>query len=436
MSLVQEPLRIPTEPRFSSPITPAQIIMHPANEGKKRNSSNSNEAAVRPSKRIRRDPPSQQQSRRIAGEVFKVPMASSDDNIKAEQQKLQMNKSEHFTLLAQPKPLQRKSYRNERRYLLPNPLTVQYTGDPGAVIVGTVEVFLVNEAGVLFPKEMQDMLEGLKFKSFDDQNHAAFSLLMRTISGDMSLRLKFVVRYRYKVPPRSSSSDKAQESANQEGVEYQEEFMSNSFRVESNRKKPLVDHPCLVSIKPSEGPRNVNQEVLLHGTNFGDGKNIRVRFGGFPVAVVGVDKDTITTVAPLRPDLQPNSRVPVQVGQSHPTRGVIWRPEALFYTYLGDKEVDQPAKTVMVKQPQCFSALLPSLSPDGVLPSFVPASTPSTSFGPSSHIAETPCLSRTSSLSRIGLSSPCPFSLYELAATAVGMMEGDKEEDQKILDSA
>jgi len=295
-------------------------------------------------------------------------------------------KSAHFSLESEPNPLQRKSYRNERRYLLPNPLTVRYNGDPDAVIVGTVEVFLVNDAGALFAQDMQDMLEGQKLKSFDEHNHATFSLLMRTISGDMNLRLKFVIRYRYKVPPRptttTTTGDNADESttANRsDGVEYQEEFMSSPFRVESNRKKPLADHPCLLSLEPCEGPKNTIEEVCLKGSNFGDGKNLRVRFGGFPVAVVRADKDTITTVAPQRPDLPPNTRVPVQIGYSHPTRGVIWRSEALFYTYLGDKINDSSSVNPnVVKSSSC---VLSSPTSEEITPAM--STTPLIHSGPS-----------------------------------------------------
>jgi len=388
-----------------------QFVLCPVNA-----SNNEDEVILEsPQKRTKKEPCSSQQHSRkekISGPLFKLPvLSSSENNLNIEQQD---NKSEHFELICPLKPLQRKSYRNERRYLLPNPLTVQYTGDPGAVIIGSVEVFLVNDAGVMFSKEMQDMLEGIKFKNFDDQNHAGFSLLMRTISGDLNLRLKFVIKYRYKIPPRTFSSDKTVDCVKQDVNEYREEFMSNSFRVESNRKKPLADHPCLISIKPSQGPRNVNQEVSLHGTNFGDGKNIRVRFGGLPVAVIGVDKDTITTVAPLRPDLQPNSRVSVQVGQAHPTRGVIWRPESLFYTYLGDKQtVEQPAATIMVKEQshQCFPSIVSS-SDDLFSTTRVITEKPTFSIYPSVHFYSHSPLDR-------------------LAATAVGVLERDEKDDLK-----
>jgi len=376
----------------------------------------------RPLKRSRKESPSQQHIRKekMPTNIFNVPMTSStDDNTKVELPLIQSSKSEHFTLLSQPKPLQRKSYRNERRYLLPNPITVIYIGDPSAGIVGTVEVFLVDDAGVLLPKEMQDMLEGVKFKSFDDQNRAAFSLLMRTISGDMNVRLKFVIRY--KVTPHSGKTASTDCSA--DCVEYKEEFMSNAFRVESNRKKPLADHPCLISIDPCEGPRNVNQEVLLHGANFGDGKNIRVRFGGFPVAVASVDKDTITIVAPVRPDLQPNSRVAVQVGQSHPTRGVIWRPEALFYTYLGDKEIKQPA-TILLKTP-CFPSVIPQ--------SFATECSTVTPYFPQpsllqslQRVAVTPSLSRSNSMTEHEPLFYCN-ALQNLAATVAMLEDGRKQ---------
>jgi len=193
----------------------------------------------------------------------------------------------------------------------------------------------------------------------------------------MNLRLKFVVRYRFKVPPRSPSSastalsssaaaaagtlaqtspDKnpAAAAAADSGSlqeEYTEEFVSTPFRVESNRKKLVSDHPCLRSIEPSEGPRNVGEEVSLHGTNFGDGKNLRVRFGDYPVSVVRVENDTIKTVAPKRPDLPPNTRVSVQVGYFHPTRGVIWCSETLDYTYLADKAFDCAAPSTVPSSP-------------------------------------------------------------------------------------
>jgi hypothetical protein len=96
-----------------------------------------------------------------------------------------------FEVLPQPKPSQRKSYKNENRYLSPNPITVAYVGD-GTKPKGSVRTALADEAGVVL-SEGPHVLVGERDVQLDVSGTAAFSLKMVDTSKGAWLRLHFTI---------------------------------------------------------------------------------------------------------------------------------------------------------------------------------------------------------------------------------------------------
>lgn len=136
-----------------------------------------------------------------------------------------------FVLLEQPNEIQRKSYKNESRYLLPNPLTIclrsPMTNDNlPPIIDGTVSVKIINADGNDLPTNMQHILESLGglTRPLDEERSASFSLKVSATSINSMYRLLFTVNYRLK----STGS-------------FTETILSTPFSVCSNRKKQLKE---------------------------------------------------------------------------------------------------------------------------------------------------------------------------------------------------
>lgn len=137
-----------------------------------------------------------------------------------------------FVLLEQPNEIQRKSYKNESRYLLPNPLTVCLRAplandkDMPQIVDGTVSVRIINADGNELPSTMQNILESLGGLSrpLDEERSASFSLKVSATSIGSMYRLLFTVAYRVK----GSGS-------------FNETILSTPFSVCSNRKKQLKE---------------------------------------------------------------------------------------------------------------------------------------------------------------------------------------------------
>ena len=234
----------------------------------------------------------------------------------------------NFRVTREPHEVQRKSYKNEKRYLVPKPIVVSWVGSdsdwtsPSAAaaaiadVTGEVDVSLANEDGSLLPESFQDALEGTKHKLInDDEKAASFSLIMRAVSGDAKFRLRFVVSYR--MGERN----------------FTEILYSLPFRVESNRKKAFTEKPLAHSIKPREGLASCGEEVWVWGAKFSDKGNVKVKFGDVFAVVTRSDTNILECTAPPRLDLKTTTTVPVQIGNAHPSKGILWAPEVLLYTY-------------------------------------------------------------------------------------------------------
>jgi hypothetical protein len=103
-------------------------------------------------------------------------------------------RSANFVVQKQPKEKQRKSYRNENRYLAPNPLSVQFVGE-GVVPSAVVEVMLADGDGRPLEYERQMELIGERTRPLMADGTAGFSLKMHDTSRGEWIRLLFVVRY-------------------------------------------------------------------------------------------------------------------------------------------------------------------------------------------------------------------------------------------------
>jgi hypothetical protein len=127
-----------------------------------------------------------------------------------------------FKLLNQPKEKQRKSYKKENRYLLPNPLTILYAGTSPEKLFGKVSVKLVSETGTELEDGKENMLDGILEKALDAEKKAQFSLKILGTSEGCKYCLQFNIRYYF---------------LSNYPVAYQETILSNSFKVASNKKK-------------------------------------------------------------------------------------------------------------------------------------------------------------------------------------------------------
>jgi hypothetical protein len=99
-----------------------------------------------------------------------------------------------FEIPVQPKEKQRKSYKNENRYLTPNPMSVKFTGD-GPSPAATVEVMLADENCTPLDASRQAELVGERQRPLGSDGVAPFSLKMYDTSRNEWVRLLFVVRF-------------------------------------------------------------------------------------------------------------------------------------------------------------------------------------------------------------------------------------------------
>lgn len=137
-----------------------------------------------------------------------------------------------FVLLEQPNEIQRKSYKNESRYLLPNPLTIclrtplANEKELPQILDGNVNVRIINADGNELPSNMQHILESLGglTRPLDEERSASFSLKVSATSIGSMYRLLFTVNYRLK----NSGA-------------FTETIVSSPFSVCSNRKKQLKE---------------------------------------------------------------------------------------------------------------------------------------------------------------------------------------------------
>jgi len=212
-----------------------------------------------------------------------------------------------FMILEQPNEIQRKSYKNENRCLLPNPITIcqkEFLPEDkrGQVPMdGVVTVTLVDQDGEELPPNKANMLDSIERSTTQplDENHTAqFSLkVLETSEGNM-VRLLFTINYRLKNLGQC-----------------QEKILSRPFVVYSNRKKHVKgvdkEKPTLIDLKPSRGEYNKETEVWIKGRGFND--KVAVAFGDRVAKVVDSSENLVTVIAPPREDIVQDTPVEVLV---------------------------------------------------------------------------------------------------------------------------
>lgn len=161
-----------------------------------------------------------------------------------------------FKLSAQPYERQRKSYKSENRYVLPNPLLIvpSNAAHIPSDLSGTATVALADEKGEAFPDQQQEqLLQGTKIQPLAlHSKMAEFTLKIMTIS-EGKFRLKFTVDYKTA------------------GKVFQEVILSLPFRVISNMRTSAVECPVIFDMKPRHARfDDENAEVWIRGKNFTD----------------------------------------------------------------------------------------------------------------------------------------------------------------------
>jgi len=198
-----------------------------------------------------------------------------------------------FELVAQPNRKQRKSYQNENRYLLPNPIVVRpLSGVNG--IEGTVTVDLLYENGVRLPP---GSLEGDLVKSLEGkEKEARFQLKLLVITAKR-LRLSFNVHYTLRNLEQNSNT-----FSNLCPIfdQRHETLLSQPFEVHSNstrnRKAFAVPQPVVQKIIPTSGIQGV--EVWIKGQYF---HNLcEVRFGEVWAQLIEISPNLVICRAPFQ----------------------------------------------------------------------------------------------------------------------------------------
>jgi len=231
-----------------------------------------------------------------------------------------------FVLLEQPNVRQRKSYKNENRYVLPNPLTICAREEaPGEklprIIEGEATVSLVNAEGQDLPPTKQNLLEspeGGLTQTLDSNLSAHFSLKVLDTSEGTMFRLLFTINFTL------------------DGVgPCEEKILSRPFQVYSNRKKNVKgqEKPSVVDIKPKEGPATQDTEVWIKGRGFSD--RVVVAFGDKLGRIVETTENLITVFAPARFDLMSDTPVQVLVSNKYPHELLSADKKLQFVYYTG-----------------------------------------------------------------------------------------------------
>jgi len=220
---------------------------------------------------------------------------------------------------------QRKSYKNENRYVLPNPLTIcardEAIGEKlPRIIDGQVMCVLVNSEGGELPNNKANILEapeGGLTQHLDSNMSAHFSLKILDTSEGTMFRLLFTMIY------------------NLEGIgPCEEKILSRPFQVYSNRKKNPKgqEKPTVIDIKPKEGPALQETEVWIKGRGFSD-RAVIVQFGDKIGRIVETTDNLLTVMAPQRFDLVSDTPVAVIVSNksTHDLLSADKKPSFIYY---------------------------------------------------------------------------------------------------------
>jgi len=170
-----------------------------------------------------------------------------------------------FELVSQPNRKQRKSYRNENRYILPNPIVVRPLAESSVLsrLQGTVKVGLVYENGIELP---QHSLEGELVRPLEGRDKQARFQLKLLIITPKRLRLSFQIHY---MKSCTFLEDNRNTSSNNypSFEEGQVNLISQPFEVHSNStRNRKVPYPIVHKIIPTCGIQE--GEVWIKGENF------------------------------------------------------------------------------------------------------------------------------------------------------------------------
>jgi len=228
-----------------------------------------------------------------------------------------------FKLLEEPEDVQRKAYKNENRYVLPNPLVVVQEGEPHKPIKDSVvSVKLVQSNGEAIEEPKQSvLLDGIKKKAMTTQGNEAnkraeFALKILETSGKNKFRLMFTVTY------------------TMDNILYEEQILTIPFQVISTKKKNALSKPKLKGILPRSAPSCEETEVWIRGSGFSDkADNVIVKFGDREAKIIEIEEHLIVCLTPQRPDLSFDSTVPVIVANVHSAKGQLLCEKPLFFRY-------------------------------------------------------------------------------------------------------
>jgi len=232
-----------------------------------------------------------------------------------------IDSSAMFQLMVEPKEIQRKSYMNENRYLLPNPLVVQIKEEHAEYLQNTipsVSVTLVNLEGVELTGLKKAELHGVLAQKMVG-TRAQFMLKILDTAEGTKFRLRFTIDYELN------------------GIKNQGIILSRPFMVYSNKRKTVKSHPIITAIKSTQGSFSRETEVWIKGTNFF--KNMMVSFGDLPGKVLEVEDGLITVIAPARPDLNTTTTVSVKVFNRYP-KSTISSQDDFTFVYGSSEKPD------------------------------------------------------------------------------------------------
>lgn len=235
-----------------------------------------------------------------------------------------------FKLAAQPHEKQRKAYQNEKRHLLPHPLTVAYNGGSAEDIVrGEVSVRMLAVKSISENNQMQT--EAMEEGSLGGQTtlqlskrgncQAAFSLNVFKTTGAKKYVLEFTVRYDTK-----------------QG-HYEEKIISRPFAVSSNRIKPDIERPIIAGLNPNVCLANgANNQIWIRGKKFMKQKdNLIVKFGDKVAKIEECEGNLLVVHVPqLGTSLHEPRTVAVTVTNIHMEHQLVCK-EPFTFTYLPSK---------------------------------------------------------------------------------------------------
>lgn len=226
------------------------------------------------------------------------------------------SQSVNFKLFEHPEEHQRKAYKNENRYILPNPLVIMQVKPEGVdmdcmpVLKDCeVSVRLVYLNGEELENDKQGILEGTKHKPMvgsENEKKAEFSLKIQATSGKSKFRLCFTATYTC------------------EGIKYKEIIFSNSFKVISNKKKTTgttTVNPLLIDLIPRSGYATEETELWVRGCYFQDKQTTVVKIGDKQAKIIEIEDNLIVCQVPPRSDIQCETEVVVTVTNTAPQTG-------------------------------------------------------------------------------------------------------------------